>query len=380
MAANINDKVFDEKTQLKLDIFRECFREWFPVFLHNPFINRIYIMDMFAGSGTDSEGNPGSPLVLLDEVKGVGANYCKHAEHNKSDVHFWFNELPSKKVGLHKNVESFIDECEEKCSLQQCYFRDRIKITEERFEDIFWSEAFNRIASRKDLGKFLLLDQYGFRQVGDNVFKKLIEYPTLDFIFFISSQAVRRFKEHEYVTRHIDSSKIEFDENAKLTHRQMADHYRELIPSGKEYYIHHFSILKGPNRYGLIFGTGHTYGMEKFLNVCWRKDKYAGESDELINNDWTDGTLFANTELPTKKREVKEDIQHKILEGVIKDNREGLKYALRQGCLGDVYYDAFKELKDREKITIEGKFNRKKTAIHEIKDNDLLYKIKVIGK
>ena len=92
MAANINDKVFDEKTQLKLDIFRECFREWFPVFLHNPFINRIYIMDMFAGSGTDSEGNPGSPLVLLDEVKGVGANYCKHAEHNKSDVHFWFNE------------------------------------------------------------------------------------------------------------------------------------------------------------------------------------------------------------------------------------------------------------------------------------------------
>ena len=58
MAKNINKDPFDEATQLKLEIFRECFREWLPVFIHNPTIEKIYSYDFFAGSGTDSEGNP----------------------------------------------------------------------------------------------------------------------------------------------------------------------------------------------------------------------------------------------------------------------------------------------------------------------------------
>lgn len=53
---DINNKPFDEGTRLKLDIFRDCFREWFPVFVRNPAISRIYIYDMFAGSGKDSTG------------------------------------------------------------------------------------------------------------------------------------------------------------------------------------------------------------------------------------------------------------------------------------------------------------------------------------
>lgn len=379
MAADINEKAFDEKTLLKLDIFRECFREWFPVFLYNPFINRIYIMDMFAGSGTDSEDNPGSPLILLDEVKGLESKYCEQAENERRNIGFWFNEAISSKAELLKmNIDSYLRNCEQKCSLHVCYIKDKIKVTQEKFEDVFKSDKFIQIASNKSFGKFLVLDQYGFREVGDSVFKQLIEFPSMDFIFFISTSAIRRFKEHAYVKKHIDSTRIEFDENnPKFSHRKMADYYRSLIPSNKEYYIHHFSILKGPNRYGLIFGSGHTYGMEKFLTVCWKKDIYAGESDESIYNDWEEDTLFAHTETPIKKRIVKEEIQMQILEGNITNNREGLKYALRQGCLGDIYYEAVKELLDHGQISIDGKFNRKTTAVHKFRDKDI-YKIRVL--
>lgn len=38
MAKDINKKEFDEATLLKLEIFRECFREWLPVFIHSPLI------------------------------------------------------------------------------------------------------------------------------------------------------------------------------------------------------------------------------------------------------------------------------------------------------------------------------------------------------
>lgn len=59
MKQDINQKPFDEKTLLKLDIFQECFKEWLPVFIHNSFIDEIYVLDLFSGSGTDTEGNYG---------------------------------------------------------------------------------------------------------------------------------------------------------------------------------------------------------------------------------------------------------------------------------------------------------------------------------
>lgn len=65
-----------------------------------------------------------------------------------------------------------------------------------------------------------------------------------------------------------------------------------------------------------------------------------------------------------------------LLRGRITDNKTGLKYALQRGCLGDVYVEAVKELLSNRKISIEGTFNRKRTSIHSIKDQDV-YKIRV---
>ncbi|MDX9883994.1 MAG: hypothetical protein RBS73_18185, partial [Prolixibacteraceae bacterium] len=91
MATNINKSPFDEATKLKLEIFRECFREWLPVFVHNPSIKRIYIYDFFAGSGSDSIGNPGSPLILLQEAKGENCKICDAV--GGKQIIFAFNEL-----------------------------------------------------------------------------------------------------------------------------------------------------------------------------------------------------------------------------------------------------------------------------------------------
>jgi len=43
MSKDINKNPFDEATKLKLEIFGECFREWLPVFIHNPSVDKIYI-------------------------------------------------------------------------------------------------------------------------------------------------------------------------------------------------------------------------------------------------------------------------------------------------------------------------------------------------
>lgn len=51
MVEKFHNKPFDEATMLKLDIFRECFREWLPVFVHNPKISKIFVYDFFCWTG-----------------------------------------------------------------------------------------------------------------------------------------------------------------------------------------------------------------------------------------------------------------------------------------------------------------------------------------
>lgn len=92
---DINKLPFQEATLLKLDIFRRCFREWFPVFIYNP-TEQVFIFDMFAGSGSDSEGRPGSPIILLEEALGKDLQNCYRLQNGKK-VSFWFNEKDVEK-------------------------------------------------------------------------------------------------------------------------------------------------------------------------------------------------------------------------------------------------------------------------------------------
>ncbi|HUS86201.1 MAG TPA: hypothetical protein VMW76_03090, partial [Bacteroidales bacterium] len=60
---------------MKLEILRLYISGWLPVFLSRKEIywNSIYLYDFFAGAGTDSVGNFGSPLIIINELK----KYCQ---------------------------------------------------------------------------------------------------------------------------------------------------------------------------------------------------------------------------------------------------------------------------------------------------------------
>ena len=49
--------------------------------------------------------------------------------------------------------------------------------------------------------------------------------------------------------------------------------------------------------------------MEKFLKVCWKHDKLAGESNCNIENDFEPGTLFFNPANTNKRQRVLEKIK-----------------------------------------------------------------------
>ena len=370
MAKNINKKVFSEQTQLKLDIFRECFREWFPVFLHNPYVSNIFIYDLFAGSGTDVEGNYGSPLILLEEARGENGMHCKYVNDNNKRISFAYNEFQKRKVRtLETNVKTFLSECKSNCTNPNCPYESNYHIKQEDFQQLFQSQNLLNILSNPKYGKFILLDQYGFKHVDDNVFVTLTNSPKTDFIFFISSSTIKRFQESEVVAKYLKDYKITFDETKpKECHKVIANYFRQLIPQNKEYYLHHFTIQNQTksNYYGLIFGSNHSFGMEKFLKVCWKYDKLAGESNCNINDDFEVGTLFHNPDSSNKIEQIKQEVRKLIISKEVCDNKSGIKYVLRRGCQPSLFIDVVSELISEKKVTIDGKFNKQVTGVHKV--------------
>jgi len=233
MAKDINKQVFDEATKLKLKIFGECFEEWLPVVNHDPYTNKIFVFDLFAGSGKDANNNFGSPLVLLDKAKGRDCEYCSNA---KKPVIFAFNDEKTKKSEeLAQNIDQYLEQCQQKNNCSGCIYE--CPISSLSFKDFFTNKSIVNVFKDKSFGKFILLDQYGFSQIDEDVFNQLVSYPKTDFIFFISSSFISRFREHLNITKYFDTSKIDFDAiSPNEIHRAVADYFRDLIPKHKEYY------------------------------------------------------------------------------------------------------------------------------------------------
>jgi len=260
------------------------------------------------------------------------------------------------------------------CNSDKCVY-NYSNFKQEEFKDVFQNDKFQSILNNGNYGKFILLDQYGFSQVDEDIFLKLVNAPKTDFIFFVSSSFIKRFNNHPYTKQYFDTNRIHFDEaQPKECHRLIAQYYRDIIPDDKDYYLHHFTIQKGANYWGLIFGTNHSLGMEKFLKICWEKDNLSGESNCNINNDFQTGSLFYNENTTIKKQTLELDIQDRILTGKILDNKSGLKYALKKGCLPELFTLVVKRLESEKKITRTGELNYSSTNIHKVKQ----YKINVI--
>ena len=373
---DINKDVFTEETMLKLEIFRQCFREWYPVFVHNKFISHIFVYDMFAGSGKDIAQHPGSPIILFQEARGDKRQHCKSLlKRGIPFITFGYNELDEvKRTELESNVSAEFTLCKSQCIEKVCPFQNAFFFESQDFSSLINNRRLNQILSNAKYAKFILLDQYGFKQINDDVFLKLVNSPTTDFIFFIASSFIKRFKDLPAVTAYFKKNKISFDETRpKECHKVITDYFRSLIPADKKYYLHSFTIQKGSNYYGLIFGSAHSLGMEKFVKVCWKEDRQAGESNCNLYNDFEPGTLFYDPLYTNKKTRIIKEIKEKILNSTIKDNITGLDYALECGCEPKLFVEVMDSMIKENRVKILGTYNKQATNIHKAN----IYKIEL---
>ncbi|MFT3846439.1 MAG: three-Cys-motif partner protein TcmP [Lacibacter sp.] len=340
---DIFDKPFDEGTLVKLKIFEDYFKEWLPVFLAkpNPIWKEIQIFDLFAGEGKDINGIMGSPLRIISILNENRDLIFKSGVKIKVIV----NEYEKQKFDT--LVKSLISVADNSLYELESYNDDFSKIFEKYYE------------SMKRTANFLFLDQNGIKQITESVFVKLIELKQTDFLFFISSSFIKRFNELAEFKKYLKITKQDLDGKSYYhVHKVVLEYYRSIIPKSKEYFLAPFSIKKPAGIYGLIFGTNHTLGIEKFLHVCWKYDKLTGEANFDIDNEGIDlakPSLFDEFNKPTKRHVFEQKLKSKILSGDLKQGKEVYLWTLSEGFLLKDANVILNELLDQEKIKINFK-------------------------
>jgi three-Cys-motif partner protein len=313
---------FDEGTRTKLFIYKSYLQAWLQVFTHTrSFAGRpLQFFDFFAGPGQDSVGNSGSPVILLDALD---SNRALIRSTGRNVVVLFNDHDPAKTDALRAH-----------CQRRGYNWQPEIYSND-------FAEAYARHGSRIGEGPSLVfLDQFGVKFVTRTVFSEIAQRPQTDLLFFFASSHQRRFDDQFSNELHVPEGTP-----YTLAHRVVADQYRQWAPQG--YFVGHFSIKKGSNVYGLIFGSGHSLGMYRFLEIAWTVDAETGEANFRIEADCDQATLFGGFQ-KTKIDLMEDQLKAKITSGDLTTDAQVVMHCITAGVLpSKVVPGVYRELKDQ---------------------------------
>jgi three-Cys-motif partner protein len=322
---DLHAKPFDEGTKTKLVIYRSYVRAWLQVFLHaSAYVGKpLQFYDFFCGPGLDPAGEPGSPIILLEEL----FRERLRIDEGRHEVRLFFNDNEREKIDLLKQL----------CAERQFPWTPR-------FECLDFQAAFEKVRHEFAGGPTLVfVDQNGMKHMTKAVSETLVQSGTTDFLFFKASSFKLRFGD-------LLAPEIQIPENVSYleAHRALADQYRQWAPTNV--FISHFAIQKGSNIYGLVFGSHHWRGLQKFLEIAWKLDATCGEADyELEPSAIQTEMDFDRGTVLYRKRKVEvfqEKLQQLISSGELSTDDAVFRYCLINGFLPRVAKNIYTHLRD----------------------------------
>ena len=328
-------KPFTKETLTKLEIFEKYLEAWLPVFLHSNYVDTVNIIDFFAGSGTDLNGILGSPLRIINIINSYSETIIKKGFR----INIILNEYEKKKYEKLKiNIENKLNHTLKNNVKIQIYIKD--------FKELFYKISPNIINETN----LLFLDQNGIKQITKEILLTLDECTKTDFLFFISSSYFLRFKNEESFNKFFPDLYIPENAEALQIHNIILKYYKNMLPFGSYTKLYPFSIKKKQNIYGLVFGSKHPLGVDKFLNIAWNKNKLNGEANFDINDD-SQSDLFSNTK--PKLNKFQSELENYILEKN-RTNKEVYDFTLENGHISKHATEKVAKMKLNKKIQYSG--------------------------
>ncbi len=342
MSKNLHDKPFDETTITKLEIFEDYAQAWLPTFVMagDPV---ICIFDFFAGTGYDVNNVPGSPIRILKKVREqIGYIFQK-----KVRIKIYFNEFDKKKY------DQLVLACDNFLTTYPEVGRAiDLHLSQEDFDKCFDQQ----LPTIRAYSSLVYLDQNGIKFLADKYLLELEKTTRTDFIYFVSSSYFWRFGEKEEFKTHV---KLDIDEAKKnpykFIHRTLITQLKTKLPSNSKLKLYPFSLKKGANVHGIIFGGSHIRAVDKFLSIVWKRNEVNGEANFDIDDDRRKNQLNLFVEKPLTKIEgFQQRLREQVLLRKITDNAQAFHFAMEEGHLGSQAAEELKKMKQELLINYDG--------------------------
>lgn len=342
MIKDLHKQPFDENTLKKLEIFELYTKEWLPTFIMLK-VEKMYIFDFFAGTGYDLNHVPGSPIRILKQLGNLF--------QNGNEVHVVLNEYDKAKyVQLKTACNEYVESDSELRRAKENHILT-YEICNEDFAKLFPK----CIESIKKYPSLVFLDQNGVKFLSDEYFMPLVNSRCTDFLYFVSSSYVKRFGDTIEFRKSIsfDKEKAKHEPLTQI-HRNILEELKKRIPYGNKTHLYPFTIKKGSNYYGIIFGASHIRAVDKFLSTAWKENSLNGEANFDIDNDACKGLpdLFGYVVL-TKIQKFQKSLREKILFRQLRTNKDVYDYTLEHGHIPSHATEILKELKKEGLIFFE---------------------------
>jgi three-Cys-motif partner protein len=340
---NLHNKPFDESTIAKLEIFEDYAQAWIPTFVMQG-TSTICIFDFFAGTGYDKNGIAGSPIRILEKIR----EQVIPIFQKKVNVKVYLNEFDRPKFELLK--QACVDYLSENEPVGRAI---EIEYFNEDFEELFPK----LLPIIKDFPSLVYLDQNGIRFLSDKYILELEKIRQTDFLYFASASYLWRFGDTKEFKTHLDVDISEVKtEPYKFVHRSFIKQLKKKLPANTQMKLYPYSLKKGANIYGIIFGASHPRAVDKFLSIAWKRNETNGEANFDIDDDdlKMQQNLFGNQPL-TKIEAFQKNVKEKILAKEISNNVELFKYTLEEGHLGKHAAEVLHNMKKQNEINFEGK-------------------------
>ena len=344
---DLHDEPFDVSTIAKLDIFEDYAQAWIPTFVMTG-ASTICIFDFFAGTGYDKAGVEGSPIRILKKIK----EQIENIFQKKVKVRLFLNEWePNKKDQskfklLHEACSEFLD------ANPDVGRTIDLQLYNEDFEMLF-PKLMPVIRQYPSL---VYLDQNGIKFLSDKYLLELEKTTQTDFLYFVSASYFWRFGDTKEFKEHLDIDIAEAKKDPyRFIHRNVLGQLRKKLPPGTNLRLYPFSLKKGPNIHGIIFGASHVRAVDKFLDLSWKRNEVNGEANFDIDEDAKkiQVDLFEGKKM-NKVESFQSLLRNEILRGKLTTNAEVLNFAYNESHIPKHAADILRQMKKEKKISYDG--------------------------
>jgi three-Cys-motif partner protein len=171
-------------TKAKHDILVKYLQAWFGIFGSSAYVDKVGVLDGFAGPGVYSKGEPGSPVLALKAL----LEHDHFDRWTNTEFIFMFNEHDSERFQSLKRI------VEEGLPKRWSPWPKNVKVhaKNENFSDL--AETILDVKPGQGLiPLFAFIDPFGYRDSSMDLIRRLLEYDKAELFIYFDFNSVNRF-------------------------------------------------------------------------------------------------------------------------------------------------------------------------------------------